>query len=260
MLPYSDFAFRVHVPHESDLELLQRCVEILPDHVVNSADLLLDQRIRITHGEFDAQRILRSSCTSGICELYLQNQRAAENKMETMMAKKTKRGLKSASVLEYQSKNPNVSASEVVAALKQQGIKISQAMVYNIRSNSKQSKPGRRPATTSASDKGASEYGGKSQAVRAALRKLGRKAPTKEIIDHLAGKGVEVSVALVAKVKSRMKPGRKGRRANATIAAPAARVNGQITYDHLLAAKKLADELGGTDSLRRTLELLEMLR
>lgn len=177
------------------------------------------------------------------------------------MAKKTKQGLKTAAVRDYQSKHPNASASDVVAALKEQGINISQAMVYNIRSNSKKSpaKPGRKPASAAVSSNGAVEHGGKSQAVRAAVRELGRKTPTKEIIDHLAGKGIEVSVALVAKVKSRMKPGRKSRPAT-TAVAPAARSNDQTTFDHLLAAKELADQLGGTDSLRRTLDILDKLR
>lgn len=178
------------------------------------------------------------------------------------MAKKTKRGLKSAAVREYQSKNPDASAPEVVAALKEQGITISQAMVYNIRSTAKKSpaKPGRKPASAVTSSNGAADFGGKSKAVRTAVRELGRKTPTKEIIDHLAGKGIEVSVALVAKVKSRMRPGRKGRRDKATAAVPVARANGQITYDHLLAVKKMADELGGTESLRRTLDVLDKLR
>src|SRR5262249_53505259 len=37
--PKGDLTFRVHVPHEADLELLQRHAEVQSDHVVNSLDL-----------------------------------------------------------------------------------------------------------------------------------------------------------------------------------------------------------------------------
>src|SRR5687768_840143 len=133
--------------------------------------------------------------------------------METMMAKKSPRGQKTAAVRDYQSKNPNATATEIVAALKEQGIEVSPAIVYNLRSTANKSgaKRGRKPASTSASSNGAAEQGGKSKAVRDAVRELGRKTPTKEIIEHLSRKGVNVSVALVSNVKSRMKPGRKGR-------------------------------------------------
>ena len=183
------------------------------------------------------------------------------------MATKTKKGLKTAAVRDYQNENPNASASEVVAALKKQGIKISQATVYNVRSNSKKSpaKPERKPEAATAANNGAVEHGGKSQIVRAAVRELGRKTPTKEIIDHLAAKGIGVSVALVAKVKSRMKPGRKSRPATTVEvpvapAAAAAPTSDNAFFEHLLAAKQLADQFGGTDSLRRTLDVLDKLR
>ena len=179
---------------------------------------------------------------------------------------KLKRGMKTAAVRDYDSKHPGATAGEVAAALKEQGITISTAMVYNIRHNTKKPgrKPGRKARKNVAANNGASEHGGKSEAVRAAVRELGRKTPTKDVIDHLAAKGIPVSVALVAKVKSRMKPGRRGRRGRkAAVAAPAARstrMGGQITYEHLVMAKELADKFGGADSLRKTLDLLEKLR
>jgi hypothetical protein len=37
--PQGDLPFRVHVPHELDLKLLQRHVEVRPDHIVNGPDL-----------------------------------------------------------------------------------------------------------------------------------------------------------------------------------------------------------------------------
>src|SRR5262249_47578269 len=37
--PYGDLTLRVHVPHEVDLELLQRHADVRSDHVVNGPDL-----------------------------------------------------------------------------------------------------------------------------------------------------------------------------------------------------------------------------
>ena len=38
--PQIDFAFGMHVPHEADLELLQRHADVWPDHVEDGFDLL----------------------------------------------------------------------------------------------------------------------------------------------------------------------------------------------------------------------------
>src|SRR5262245_49023474 len=37
--PYGDLPLRVHVPHEADLELLQRHADVRSDHLVNGPDL-----------------------------------------------------------------------------------------------------------------------------------------------------------------------------------------------------------------------------
>lgn len=177
------------------------------------------------------------------------------------MAKKTARGQKSAAVREYLEQNPSASAGEVVAALSEKGIKVSQAMVYMIRSKSTGKASKKRNKAGSAGSNGSIEHGAKSEAVRAALRELGPRTPAKEIIDHLAAKGVKVSLPLVNKVKSREKAGRRGgRKARTAVPVQAARGSRPIAYEHLLAAKELADQLGGTESLRRTLDILDKLR
>ena len=182
-------------------------------------------------------------------------------------AKATK-GEKSAAMHAYLELDPDALAAEVVSALKKQGIKINLASVYNYRSTAKKAGtiPAQKPAVQAAPN-AASEHGSKSQAVRAAITELGRNTPSKEIIDHLATKGIPVSLALVVKVKSRMKARRKAKRArlaNVTspkaATTPAARKPSQVSFDDLIAAKELADRLGGMDSLRRTMDVLEKLR
>lgn len=177
------------------------------------------------------------------------------------MATKTKkqRGEKSQAVRAYLKSNPDAPVTDVVAELKKKGITISPAIVYNIRSTAKKSatKRGRKPKT--AETNGAAEHGGKSQAVRAALKELGRTTPAKEVVDHLAAKGIQVSLPLVAQIKSKIKARRTARRGQTASPVSAAKAP-QFSYDALLATKQLADQLGGTESLRKNLDLLEKLR
>ena len=172
-----------------------------------------------------------------------------------------KRGNKSQAIREQLARNPTASASEIVTALGQQGLKVSQAMVYNIRSASqktKKKKPGRRKrrVASRASANGSRRRGGKSAAIRAAFQTLGANARSKEVIGHLAARGVTVSAAHVANVKSRM-PSTSTRRAPA--AQPAARAAAGISVEQLMAAKELANRFGGTEELRRALETLDKL-
>ena len=113
------------------------------------------------------------------------------------MRTKQRRGAKSQAIRAYLGQNPNASAPEVVAALGRQGLKVTPAFVYNLRSGTK-------------------------------------------------------------------KKGRKGRRKGAVAAhrngASRAPTAGQLSAEQLVATKELADQLGGTDKLRRALELLDKLQ
>ena len=113
------------------------------------------------------------------------------------MRTKPRRGAKSQAIRAYFEQNPNASAPEVVAALGRQGLKVTPAFVYNLRSGTKKKR-----------------------------RKVRRK-------------GVAAA------------------NRNGTSSAPA---TGQLSAEQLVATKELADRLGGTDKLRRAIELLDKLR
>jgi hypothetical protein len=53
--------------------------------------------------------------------------------LEYTVAKKAERGVKSQAIRDYLNANKKAKASEVVAALSEKGIKVSTAMVYNVR-------------------------------------------------------------------------------------------------------------------------------
>ena len=113
------------------------------------------------------------------------------------MAKtKQRRGAKSRAIRAHLEKNPKASAAEVVTALKEQGITVTPAFVYNL---------------------------------RAASKRKSRKARRQRVAA-----------------------------ANANGSNRTTSANG-LTAEQLLATKKLADQLGGTQPLRRALEVLEKL-
>lgn len=81
-------------------------------------------------------------------------------------------------------------------------------------------------------------------------------AKPKEILTALRAKGLDVSVGLVSvvkyskKSKSGKKPGRPKK---------AASTGSGLSADQLLAAKALADSLGGIQNTREALDLIEKL-
>ena len=106
--------------------------------------------------------------------------------------------------------------------------------------------------------KKAATGGSKSQAIRDYLAKNSGASP-KQIVADLKEQGVEVSLGLanVVKYSSKRKGGRKkvkrGRPAGSRTSSSG------LTMEHLLAAKQVADELGGTEQVRRALDVLDKL-
>lgn len=106
--------------------------------------------------------------------------------------------------------------------------------------------------------KKAATGGSKSQSIRDYLAKNPGASP-KQIVADLKEQGIDVSLGLANVVK--YSAGRKGGRKKVKRGRPAGTRNGTtgLTMEHLLAVKRLADELGGTDQVRRALEVLEKL-
>ena len=174
------------------------------------------------------------------------------------MAKKKGGPNKSAAVREYLKTNPNASANEVAEALNKQGVKITAALVYNVRANdSKKAGGGNGAAKRGRSTKGAA-HGSKAEAIREAFNRLGSSARGRDVIAELSKQGIEVTNAHVANVRARM-----GTPARSTSGRPArggASAGGEkVSLDQLVAAKNMAEKLGGIDSARRMLDALAKL-
>lgn len=94
--------------------------------------------------------------------------------------------------------------------------------------------------------------GEKSQAVRDYLA-ANKKAKGAEVVAALAEKGIKVSLPMVYNLKARKRMGKRRRKAEA---------GGQaigVSLDHLLAAKKLVDQVGSVEKAKIALEALGKL-
>ncbi len=102
----------------------------------------------------------------------------------------------------------------------------------------------------------------KSELIREILREMGGETRNKDVIAKLKEKSVVVSPAQVSNVKLAMarKSGiRLRRRRRRGAKAVAGALNDKVSLGTLIAAKKLAESLGGLDRARRALDALAKL-
>ena len=97
-----------------------------------------------------------------------------------------------------------------------------------------------------------------SQAIRDYLAKNPSAMP-KVIQSALAAKGINVGYSLISqmKYKSAPKPGRKRRRVGGRNPG---RPSTAVSFDLLVAAKQIADRMGGVERANEALAMLERLR
>ena len=103
----------------------------------------------------------------------------------------------------------------------------------------------------------------KSQAIRDCLA-TNPKATPNEIVAALGKKGIKVSPGLASNVKYTSGPKRRlkkktGKKKVVKRRRPGRRSAAELSADDLLAAKQLADQLGGIQEARRALDTLEKL-
>ncbi len=148
---------------------------------------------------------------------------------------------KSDAIQDVLKEHPNANVKEIQAALKNRGVKASDGLVNKI-------KYGRRSSGTRAK-KSRARRGGNSQinkaeAIRGMWRQLGAHARNRDVIAALEVQGVQVLSAQVSTLRKTIF-GRRG-------SAPVVTVE-SVSLDHLLAAKKLAEQLGGIEVAREAL-------
>ena len=170
-------------------------------------------------------------------------------------------GSMSDAIREYIKAHPGASQKEISAGLATAGIKVSGALINKI----KYSKP--KPARKARVGEAIASRNGvagttKAQAIRDAFATLGNRTRPRDVIAHLGQHGVVVSAAQVSAIRQSLhKRGRKAGSngaASGRSAAAAIQAGTGISLEHLLAAKKLADQVG-MQAAQKAVEVLARL-
>jgi arginine repressor len=143
---------------------------------------------------------------------------------------------------------------EIIAALKEQGVTVSSALVSKTlkRAGFHRKSRGKKAATASAGEPS------KAQRIRDVAKALGRKVRPRDVIAALAKEGVKVSSAQVSMTLRSAGYRRRGRKAGGTRAAAPAAGNG-LNVEALIAAKALIAKVGSVERAEGALKVLKKL-
>jgi arginine repressor len=110
----------------------------------------------------------------------------------------------------------------------------------------------------------------KADAIRDAVSRLGKMARPRDVIADLSEKGITVTSPQVSSLMKKLgikRRRRRGGRAAAGASQPTStgakrgpRSGGGLTASDLIDAKRLADQLGGVEKLKKALDVLEQLK
>ena len=171
-------------------------------------------------------------------------------------------GTKTQAVKSYLSENPKTPVKDVVAALKSQGIGVSEGLVKQVLyAKGGKKKGGRKKRVRANAAAGVGlERGAMTRAVKEYLD-ANSKASPKKVAAALAERGIIVSVGLVSNIKYSKRHKKRGAKRVVTAARATSRATGSaLSAADLIEAKKLVDQLGGVAQARKALETLEQLQ
>lgn len=192
--------------------------------------------------------------------------------------KAAKSVVKSDIVRDYLRSNPKATVHDIVDDLKAHDI--SQALAQKIKYKDKGHKPGgRRPSSPSRAARTTSSVAAapvaaatasagdesKADSIRRAVGGMGKRVRPRDVVAVLREEGIQVSFAQVGAVLKRMGMRRRSQgRATAAAGAkraPAAAASAPvaISLDALIAAKKLADQLGSVQAAKQAMDALAKL-
>jgi hypothetical protein len=137
---------------------------------------------------------------------------------------------------------PKATLKEIKEKLHAKGIAASDALVNKI-------KYGRKTKGRKAVARNGHTHASKADAIRAMFAELGRHARPRDIIAQLKKRGTKVTSAQVSMLRRKL----PGNGAHGSVTA------GVVSLDQLLAAKQLAERLGGIQNARRALDNLARL-
>jgi arginine repressor len=184
-------------------------------------------------------------------------------------AKSTNGTTKSDLVREYLRSNPDATANEIMASLKAQGVSLATAHKVRYLEGLKRGGRGRKPSragTTASSQPTESARGTKANAIRDVAQTMTQPVRPRDVVAALAGQGITVSRTQVSQVLTSMgmrrrRGGRKGasRREGAAARSATPTTSQAFSLDALIAAKKLANQLGGISAAKQAVDALARL-
>jgi uncharacterized protein YneF (UPF0154 family) len=149
---------------------------------------------------------------------------------------------KSDVIREILKSQPKATVRDVRTALQERGVKASDALINKI-------KYGRKPTAKRFRARGSNGSGGtKADAIRGVFGEMGAKARSRDVVAVLAARGIKVTSAQVSTLRK-------------TVGGSRAKIAStySVSLDHLMAAKALAQRLGGIAVAQRALESLAKL-
>jgi hypothetical protein len=183
-------------------------------------------------------------------------------------AKSTEGKSKSDIVRDYLRSDPTASVSQIVADLAPYGISqaLAQKIKYKDGPSARRSSRGRGRSRAAASYPAGGPVGDESKAdsIRRIAGGMGKRVRPRDVVAALREEGITVSSAQVGNVLKRMgmrrrRGGRRGAAARSAGRAARSTNSQAISLEALIAAKKLADQLGGVQAAKEAMDALAKL-
>lgn len=171
---------------------------------------------------------------------------------------------KSDIVRDYLKIHSSANVAQIVSDLKPYGIStaLAQKIKYD-KGRDRGTKPGRPRKAARSSASSGNGRGAKAEAIREVAATLEKPIRPRDVIGTLAQRGVTVSYAQVGQVLKGMGMRRRrrkgGRRAAARAAAATAPASTGLSIEALIAAKKLADQLGSVQAAKQAMDAIARL-
>ncbi len=146
---------------------------------------------------------------------------------------------KSDSIRQVLSAKPNATVKEIKAELDARGVAASIALINKLKYD-------RKRGTTAKKTRRARGGVSKADAIRAKFDQLGYDARPRDVIAALKSEGVKVTSAQVSMLRAKLTANGSSGKVPATASS--------VPFEHLVAAKQLADRLGGINKARMALE------
>lgn len=177
------------------------------------------------------------------------------------MARATPEVNRSDAVRGYLAKHPGAAGTEVVAALKRDGIRISASLVAKVKARDAKNAGRSKKVVRHESSNGSAAAGSKADSIRQIAQGMPKPVRPRDVVAALKEQGVSVSPAQVSQVLKSMglKRRRRGRRPAAMAGRPAALTPESLSLENLLAAKKLVNQLGSVEAAKQAVDALAKL-